>query len=175
MTTEGQHEWIITTYGSLPADVNTMGTRSSMMICMYSLIWGISSGMLTPYDVSGDFKANLHLEMCCLSTWGYMEPAPITPDRSISTTSLQWMSSKLSLAVSAQYYMHALTIVCSPRAPALLTALASFHPLAQIMPACMMGFSIFSNLVISFWNMILKTAVRTYVSLTIGWQLQCKV
>jgi hypothetical protein len=43
------------------------------------------------------------------------------------------------------------------------------------MPACMMGFSIFSNLVISFWNMILKTAVRTYVSLTIGWQLQCKV
>jgi hypothetical protein len=36
-----------------------------------------------------------------------------------------------------------------PKPPALLTALANFHPLVQIMPAWMMGTSILKSLVTS--------------------------
>lgn len=45
-----------------------------------------------------------------------------------------------------------LPLPINPKPPALLTALANRHPLAQIIPAWMMGYSMLKSCVILFEN-----------------------
>jgi hypothetical protein len=49
-----------------------------------------------------------------------------------------------------------LPLPIKPKPPALLTALANRHPLAQTIPACTIGKSMPNNAVMRFWNFSIR-------------------
>ena len=67
----------------LPADVNTTGTFSAIIIFIILSISGYSNGTFTP---NGLRVASLHLTICSCNTSGCILPAPIRPSPPASLT-----------------------------------------------------------------------------------------